>query len=78
MESKERDGDFTRRPLCQFCSAPWTDNMIATEEELGGYYPTCAYSETYLDITCHACGRLIHRKPIDSLEEKQTGGPLSG
>lgn len=58
------------RPLCVFCCAPWTDDMITTlhssEVEMG-YYRDCVSSielREVIDITCGSCDRLIYRKEI--------------
>ncbi len=56
-------------PLCVWCNAPWTDDMMdisAHVETENGYY-----GETYIegawvdvDITCSTCQRLVYRKQI--------------
>jgi hypothetical protein len=57
------------RPLCVFCSSPWTDDMIKTlhsTEVETGYYGTLegVDLEELIDITCTSCNRLIYRKEI--------------
>jgi len=58
------------RPLCAFCSAPWTDDMIAIWNEAGierGYYEgeiDRVNITSKIDITCSSCKRLIYRKEI--------------
>ena len=72
----EIDGFALRPPLCVFCSAPWTDDMItvfARVEMEEGYY-----GETYLtgkadavmDIKCSTCKRLVYRKEIRCIAER--------
>ena len=57
------------RPICGFCNAPWTDNMIRLWAEADleyGYYNDCTVEgiDTCIDITCSSCERLIYRKEI--------------
>lgn len=70
MASPEVDGFVGGPPLCVFCNAPWTADMVKVSAEVGledGYY-----GETYLsgqgdavvDITCSTCNRLVYRKEI--------------
>jgi hypothetical protein len=55
------------RPLCAFCSTPWTDAMIqvfdvdACHGE-GSYDFGPENGRATIDITCEACKRLIYRK----------------
>jgi hypothetical protein len=54
------------RPSCPFCHAKWTDDMIQLEcTDGGGGCETCGYGgegDHRLEITCHACKRLIYVK----------------
>ena len=57
------------RPLCVFCSKPWTDGMIkimAQSEVSTGYYgdPDGVDTIATIDITCESCDRLIYRKEV--------------
>ena len=56
-------------PLCVFCNAPWTDDMLKVfgQTELEDGY----YGETYLrdtdlsiDVVCSSCKRLVYKKQI--------------
>ncbi len=50
------------RPLCPFCSAPWTDNMIKIEA-YAGYCDTCDIGTgAEVTIVCESCNRLIYSK----------------
>ena len=58
-------------PLCVFCNAPWTDDMIeaqAKTEIENGYYEGEYYvrsADITLDVTCSSCKRrLVYRKEI--------------
>ncbi len=67
------------RPLCVFCAAPWTDDMIQTfhsTEVETGYYGELEGVELQelIDITCSSCERMIYRKEIT----KQTSAYGSG
>lgn len=57
------------RPICGFCNAPWTEDMIKvmSEAELEYGYYNDAYVDavtTNIDITCENCKRLIYRKEV--------------
>lgn len=57
-------------PLCVFCNAPWTDDMVkvfATAHEYHGYYEGEVWVsgvDTVVDVTCAACNRLVYRKEL--------------
>lgn len=65
----EVEGFVFKPPLCVFCSAPWTDDMInvSTEAEMEtGYYGDSYVSsiDAVIDIKCSSCQRLVYRKEI--------------
>lgn len=56
-------------PLCVFCSAPWTDDMVkvlAEAEMEFGYYGDSYvdYIDVVVDVTCSTCRRLVYRKEV--------------
>ena len=57
-------------PLCVFCSAPWTDDMLKAQAETeieDGYYEGEYYvrgADITIDVTCSSCNRLVYRKEI--------------
>ncbi|MBY0561505.1 hypothetical protein [Hyphomicrobium sp.] len=64
-EAATKNNGWVARPLCPFCSAPWTDGMIAIEAWCSEGCPTCGHgSETSvtIEIHCEACERLIYTK----------------
>ena len=57
------------RPLCVFCNAPWTDDMVsvmAQSEIDAGYYGDLEGNPVWveIDIKCSKCARLIYRKQV--------------
>jgi hypothetical protein len=54
------------KPLCIWCSAPWSDDnvQIEIEAEMDGYESTGFYctAEGTVSIVCHACKREMYRK----------------
>lgn len=65
----EVDGFVFRPPLCVFCNAPWTADMIKVSAEAemeNGYYGDSwvDHIDTVVDITCSSCKRLVYRKEI--------------
>ncbi len=61
-----------KRPLCPYCRAEWTDEMITFEDvSMSEGCDTCGYgsgAEFTLDIHCHKCKKLIYRKEGLSVE----------
>ncbi len=56
------------RPLCPFCSKPWSACMMGRFENSKldtGYYGDVYGVETTIDITCDGCERLIYRKEVE-------------
>lgn len=57
-------------PLCVWCSAPWTDDMMKVYVKGDfdfGYYPgdfSVDGYDTTIDVTCESCKRLVYRKEI--------------
>lgn len=55
-------------PLCVFCSAPWTDDMVkvlAQSEIEHGYYAgeiDGVQTTINIDVECASCKRLVYRK----------------
>ena len=55
-------------PLCVWCSAPWTDDMVkvlAASEVQAGYYEgdiDSVDTVVNIDVTCSSCNRLVYRK----------------
>ena len=68
-EQPEWNEGFTpgARPICVFCNAPWTDDMIAVYDidarhGSGSYDFGPENQRATVDITCSSCDRLIYRK----------------
>ena len=54
---------FTKRPLCPFCSAEWTDEMVKVEIDASERWTSVGIeTSSVIDITCAACDKLIYRK----------------
>ena len=57
-------------PLCVFCSAPWTDDMVkvfATAHEYHGYYESeiwVSKVDATIEINCSTCKRLVYKKEL--------------
>lgn len=57
-------------PLCVWCSAPWTDEMLFVQANADinhGYYPgewEVSGHDVKIDVTCSTCNRLVYRKEI--------------
>ena len=54
-------------PLCVWCSAPWTDDMLkvyARADVSYGDYGCVEGIETTIDVHCSACKRLVYRKHV--------------
>lgn len=70
MADTPKDVEQIPPPLCVWCSAPWTDDMLHVQTEADidyGYYPgdmTIEGFDTVIDITCSSCKRLVYRKEI--------------
>lgn len=64
--SKGKVDGFTQKPLCPFCSTEWSDDMVQVMDVYASSgCETCGHGssvEGTVDITCHACKRLIYRK----------------
>lgn len=67
MKKPEQDkAGYCGRPLCPFCSKPWSDDMVRVYDVVtSAGCETCGYGSTVeatIDITCNSCNRLIYRK----------------
>lgn len=63
VETDKNLNGFTKPPLCPFCSAPWTDEMIAVEAHASQQYSSVG-PEPYgtVRINCASCEKLIYQK----------------
>ena len=61
---KKKEKEF--RPLCPFCSAPWTDDMVKVEDTYASRgCDTCGYGAEItgtVTIKCSSCNRVIYQK----------------
>lgn len=48
------------RPICAFCNAQWTDDMVRVLD----FYAAALENVATVDITCTSCQRRIYRKGI--------------
>lgn len=70
VQGAEAPNDGPPPPLCVFCSAPWTDDMLkvyAQGDFDHGFYPGDFMVEGYdmtIDVTCSTCNRLVYRKEV--------------
>lgn len=69
MTQKIKEDDNPPPPLCVWCSAPWTNEMlkVSSMAELESGYYGDSYLEsiaTTIDIKCSSCKRLVYRKEI--------------
>lgn len=56
------------RPLCPFCSKPWSAKMMGQFHDTqieNGYYGDVDGVKATIDITCDGCTRLIYRKEVE-------------
>ncbi len=57
---------MTTKPLCPFCSKPWSDEMVRVLHLYASEgCSTCGHGSEIsgvVDITCDGCNRLIYRK----------------
>lgn len=74
-EVDESGFNIAGRPLCPFCSQPWTARMMHMLDECAiqsGYYGDIEGVDLTIDITCDGCERLIYRKEI-SVDSSRIG-----
>ena len=77
---KKKEAETPPPPLCVFCSAPWTDDMLAVfaEAELEhGYYEGDVSVDTIdmvIDVTCSSCNRLVYRKEVRQIGNRAWAG----
>ena len=59
-------------PLCVFCNAPWTDDMVKIYAEAQfspGTYEACFDGvAVQVDVTCSTCNRLVYRKSVNDAD----------
>lgn len=69
-KKKSTEAEAPPPPLCVFCNAPWTDDMLQVFAEASlerGYYEGDVSVDTIdvtIDVTCSSCNRLVYRKEV--------------
>ena len=72
---QKHKGDGPPPPLCVWCSAPWTDDMmrvmVKADFQDGYYEGDNAYTtfDAVVDVTCSSCKRLVYRKEIRDIKK---------
>lgn len=62
------------RPLCPFCSKPWTAKMMDMFETCAitiGYYGDPEDVHITIDIKCDGCDRVIYRKEVTEWPDRR-------
>lgn len=52
-------------PLCVFCNAPWTDDMVQIEAYASAGCDTCGYGSTTsgtVSVVCSSCHKTVYIK----------------
>jgi len=68
-------------PLCVWCSAPWTDDMLRVSAEAdycSGDYGGVDGIETTIDVICSTCNRLVYQKHVQQDGNYGTGYVVKG
>lgn len=63
----KKRADSPPPPLCVWCGAPWTDDMLkayAYADCSCGEYGSIESVEITIDVTCSSCNRLVYRKEV--------------
>lgn len=74
IEEADKDGfNAAGRPLCPFCSKPWTADMVSLLAEASTYgCPSGGYDlvgTATLKIACDGCGRLLYSREVSTDDE---------
>lgn len=51
-----------KKPLCPYCNAEWTDEMIEVEGQSIGGCDSCASFDYGIVIKCEQCKKVIYEK----------------